>query len=176
MLPSLGPRLDSPCQNTPHVKATQPYWDMEGGKLRDLIAQTGTPMFSYTSSTADMSWPDLHKLMPDDPFTPGLTPSQSSQICFHNLVTNAHIVATYLSTKHQLLLDTVLQHLDVSDNTCVSDFWYRSKWQACFEVRSLSIALNTPSLIDCLLPLTPCTISPPQTVDGSNAEAGANGK
>jgi Helitron helicase-like domain at N-terminus len=106
------------------VKATRPYWNMEGGKLWDMIEQIGTPTLSYTLSMADMSWPDLHKLMPDDPFAPGLTPGQSLQIRFHNVVSNPHIVANYLSTKHQLLLDTVLQHLDIQDNARVSDFWY----------------------------------------------------
>jgi Helitron helicase-like domain at N-terminus len=112
------------------VKATRPYWNMEGGKLRDMIAQIGTPTFFYTLSMADMSWPDLHKLMPDDPFAPGLTPTQSSQIRFHNVATNPHIVASYLSTKHRHLLDTVLQHLDMEDNARVLDFWYRFEWQA----------------------------------------------
>jgi Helitron helicase-like domain at N-terminus len=112
------------------VKATRPYWNMEGGKLRDMIAQIGTPTFFYTLSMADMSWPDLHKLMPDNPFAPGLTPTQSSQIRFHNVATNPHIIANYLSTKHRHLLDTVLQHLDLEDNAHVLDFWYRFEWQA----------------------------------------------
>jgi ATP-dependent DNA helicase PIF1 len=112
------------------VKATRPYWNMEGGKLRDMIEQIGTPTLFYTLSMADMSWPDLHKLMPDDPFAVGLTPGQSSQIRFHNVARNPHIVANYLSTKHQILLDTVLQHLDIQDNARVSDFWYRFEWQA----------------------------------------------
>jgi hypothetical protein len=126
-----GPRLASDivrCLKT--VKATRPYWNMEGGKLRDMIAQIGTPTFFYTLSMADMSWPDLHKLMPDDPFAPGLTPAQSTQIRFHNVATNPHIVASYLSTKHQLLMDTILQHLDVHDTARVSDYWYRFEWQA----------------------------------------------
>ena len=47
------------------VKATWPYWQMEGGKLHDMITQIGTPTFFYMLSMADMSWPDLHKLMPE---------------------------------------------------------------------------------------------------------------
>ena len=47
------------------VKATRPYWQMEGGKLHDMITQIGTPTFFYMLSMADMSWPDLHKLMPE---------------------------------------------------------------------------------------------------------------
>jgi ATP-dependent DNA helicase PIF1 len=112
------------------VKATRPYWNMEGGKLRDMISQIGTPTFFYTLSMADMSWPDLHKMMPEDPFAPGISPTRSSQIRFHNVATNPHIVANYLSTKHHHLLDTVLQHLDLEDNARVSDFWYRFEWQA----------------------------------------------
>jgi ATP-dependent DNA helicase PIF1 len=126
-----GPRLAADivrCLKT--VKATRPYWNMEGGKLRDMIAQIGTPTFFYTLSMADMSWPDLHKLMPDNPFAPGLTPTQSSHIRFHNVATNPHIVVNYLTTKHHHLMDTVLQHLDLEDNARVLDFWYRFEWQA----------------------------------------------
>ena len=141
-----GPRLASDivrCLKT--VKATRPYWNMEGGKLRDMIAQIGTPTFFYTLSMADMSWPDLHKLMPDDPFAPDLTPQQSSQTRFHNVATNPHIVATYLSTKHQLLLDTVLQHLDVEDTARFSDFWYRFEWQARGSGKMLFLIGLSPS-------------------------------
>ena len=112
------------------VKATRPYWQMEGGKLRDMITQIGTPTFFYTLSMADMSWPDLHNLMPENPHRPGLTPTEASQIHYHNIANNPHIVATYLSTKHTALKDTVLQHLDLEDSARISDFWYRVEWQA----------------------------------------------
>lgn len=112
------------------VKATRPYWQMEGGKLCDLIMQIGTPTFFYTLSMADMSWPDLHNLMPDNPHRPGLTPSEAAQIRYRNIANNPHIVATYLTTKHTALKDTVLQHLDIEDTARVTDFWYRVEWQA----------------------------------------------
>ena len=126
-----GPRLAADiarCLKT--VKATRPFWQMEGGKLRDMIAQIGTPTFFYTLSMADMSWPDLHKLMPDDPLRPGLTTSEAAQIRQRNIANNPHIVAAYLTTKHTALKDTVLQHLDLDDTAHVSDFWYRVEWQA----------------------------------------------
>ena len=126
-----GPQLAADiarCLKT--VKATRPYWNMEGGKLRDMIAQIGTPTFFYTLSMADMSWPDLHNLMPEDPTAPGLSPSQASQVRYRNLTGNPHIVASYLMRKHHLLMDTVLQHLDLTDNARVSDFWFRVEWQA----------------------------------------------
>ena len=107
------------------VKATQPYWQMKGGKLHDMITQISTPTFFHTLSMADMSWPDLHKLMPENPHRPGLTPTEASQICYRNIANNPHIIATYLSTKHTALKDTVLQHLDLKDSAHISDFWYR---------------------------------------------------
>jgi hypothetical protein len=62
------------------VRGTCPYWFMEGAKLKDMINQIGTPTLFYMLSMADLSWPDLHYLMPDDPFRPGLTDTQSFQI------------------------------------------------------------------------------------------------
>ena len=62
------------------VRGTRPYWSLEGAKLRDMLNQIGTPTFFYTLSMADMSWPDLHKLMPEDPFVPGLTVTLSAQL------------------------------------------------------------------------------------------------
>ena len=81
---------------------------MEGGKLCDMIAQIGMPTFFYTLFMADMSWPDLHDLMPKDPSAPGLSASQASQVRYRNLTGNPHIVASYLMRKHHLLMDTVL--------------------------------------------------------------------
>lgn len=82
------------------VRGTRPYWSMEGAKLRDMIFQLGMPTFFYTFSMADMSWPDLHCLMPEDPFHPGLSLAQSYQICSHNIANNPHIVSMYLTTWH----------------------------------------------------------------------------
>jgi hypothetical protein len=47
------------------VRGTRPYWFMEGAKLQDMIEQL-LPM-------ADLYWPDLHRLLPDDSFKEGLT-------------------------------------------------------------------------------------------------------
>jgi hypothetical protein len=117
-----------------------------------MIVQIGTPTFFYTLSMADMSWPDLHRLMPDDPSRPGLTPTQSSQMQYHNLANNPHIVSAYLSTKHHHLMDTVLQHLDLADNAHISDFWYHVEWQArssgsslhCCALPSFLFSINLP--------------------------------
>ena len=143
-----GPQLAADivcCLKT--VKATRPYWNMEGGKLRDMIAQTGMPTFFYTLSMADMSWPDLHELIPEDPSAPGLTASQASQVCFRNLTRNPHIVASYLMCKHHFLMDTVLQHLDLSDNAHISDYWFRVEWQAHGSGSSLSCFSSPPTLM-----------------------------
>ena len=112
------------------IRGTRPYWSMEGAKLRDMIFQIGTPTFFYTLSMADMSWPDLHCLMPDDPFRPGLTAGESYQIRCRNVANNPHIVAAYLTTRHRHLRETILQHLGIADDCPVDDFWYRIEWQS----------------------------------------------
>ena len=112
------------------VRGTRPYWFVEGGKLQDMIEQLGTPTLFYTLSMADLYWPDLHRLMPDDPFRDGLTSRQSFLIRSRNIANNPHIVSSYLSIKHHYLKETVLQHLDTSENTRISDFWFRVEWQA----------------------------------------------
>jgi hypothetical protein len=112
------------------VRGTRPYWHMEGAKLRDMIEQIGPPTLFYTLSMADLSWPDLHRLMPENPFCDGLTAGESYRIRCRNLANNPHIVASYLTSKHQHLRDTVFQHLHVSSDAPVEDFWYRVEWQA----------------------------------------------
>ena len=77
-----------------------------------------------------MSWPDLHCLMPEDPFRPGLTITESYDIRARNVANNPHIVSSYLSTRHQHLRDTVLQHLGINDGCGVVDFWFRIQWQS----------------------------------------------
>ena len=112
------------------VHGTRPYWYMEGAKLKDMITQIGTPTLFYTLSMANLSWPDLHRLMPEDPFHEGLTDAESFQIRMRNIANNPHIVSAYLSVKHKCLRETVLQHLDLTEDTKVADFWFRVEWQA----------------------------------------------
>jgi Helitron helicase-like domain at N-terminus len=103
---------------------------MEGGKLQDMLEQIGTPTFFYTLSMADMSWPDLHKLMPEDPFVFGLSSSESYEIRARNVANNPHIISSYLSTRHRVFRDTILEHLGLSDDCGVDDFWFRIEWQS----------------------------------------------
>ena len=112
------------------VRGTRPYWHMEGAKLRDMIEQIGTPTLFYTLSMADLSWPDLHRFMPENPFDPGITIAESYRIRYRNLANNPHIVSAYLSIKHRHLRETVFQHLHASSQSRVTDFWYRVEWQA----------------------------------------------
>lgn len=112
-----------------NVQGTRPYWHMEGAKLQDLIDQISTPTLFYTLLMADLSWPDLHKLMPEDPFQDGLTATQLYQIQSRNIANNPHIVAAYLSMKHHHLRDTILQHFHVADHCCLTDYWFQVEWQ-----------------------------------------------
>jgi ATP-dependent DNA helicase PIF1 len=115
------------------VRGTRPYWFLEGAKLTDMISQIGTPTLFYTLSMADLSWPDLHRLMPEDPFRQDLTVAQSFQIRSRNIANNPHIVSAYLMLKHHCLMDTVLQHLDQAEipgQSSIDDYWFRVEWQA----------------------------------------------
>jgi hypothetical protein len=93
-----------------------------------MVEQIGAPTLLYTLSMADLSWPDLHQLMPDNLFREGLLPGESYRIHCRNLANNPHIVASYLSVKHQHLRETVFQHC-VSSPAPLADFWYRVEWQ-----------------------------------------------
>jgi hypothetical protein len=95
-----------------------------------MIFQIGTPTFFYTLSMADMSWPDLHKMMPDDPFRPGLSATDSYHIRARNVANNPHIVSAYLTTRHRHLRETILHPLGIADDSAVEDFWYRVEWQS----------------------------------------------
>jgi ATP-dependent DNA helicase PIF1 len=134
------------------VRGTRPYWALEGAKLRDMLDQIGTPTFFYTLSMADMSWPDLHCLMPEDPFRQGLTVAQSYDIRARNVANNPHIVSSYLSTRHQLFRQTVLQHLGLNDGCRIVDFWFRVEWQS----RGSGAHLSASDV----LPLLTCVFRP----------------
>jgi hypothetical protein len=112
------------------VRGTRPYWFMEGAKLQDMIEQLGTPTLFYKLSMADLYWPDLHRLMPDDSFKEGLTSRESFLIRTQNVANNPHIVSSYLFVKHHHLQETVFQHLDTFGSACVADFWFCVEWQA----------------------------------------------
>ena len=57
--------------------------------------------------------------------------SQFLQIHYQDLTGNPHIVALYLMCKHHHLMETVLQHLNLTDDARMTDFWFHMKWQAC---------------------------------------------
>jgi hypothetical protein len=127
------------------VRGTRAYWALEGAKLRNMICQIGTSSFFYTLYMADMSWPDLHKLMPEDPFRSDLSPNESYRIRLRNVSNNPHIVSSYLSTRHRVLRETILQHLGLTDDCAVEDFWYRIEWQARGSGTKLHVSPFFPS-------------------------------
>ena len=61
---------------------------MEGAKLREMIEQVGTPTLFYTLSMVDLSWPDLHRPIPEDPFGEGLSATESFRVRSKNLAEN----------------------------------------------------------------------------------------
>ena len=90
-------------------------------KLSDLIKQIGHQgLIFFTFSAADLHWPELHKLMPDDGNSgEGSTSAKQRQ---QNLVDNPHIAAWFFNRRFECFFHDVLKQ-----QWNLEDYWY------CFE-------------------------------------------
>ena len=79
------------------LRGTRQFWMSRRYKLMDLIKQIGHQgLLFFTFSAADLHWPELHKLMPNDNNS---EKSDSAKQRQRNIIENPHI-ATWFFDKH----------------------------------------------------------------------------
>jgi len=125
-----GEQLAKQLHRLPEIlKGSKAFWKKERKLLRSMISQIGCPTFFFTLSAADLSWPELHALLPLDPHEQGITPIESQRRAAHNLKTSPHIVAEFLAHRAIDYMKHISHALGVKDISRFKDFWYRFEWQ-----------------------------------------------
>ena len=83
-----------------------------------MIKQLGSDgMIFFTFSSADLHWPELHKLMPG-----GNT--EDTNLRHKNLVDNPHIAAWFFNKRFEIFFNCVLKK-----HWNLEEWWYRFEWQ-----------------------------------------------
>jgi hypothetical protein len=105
------------------LRGCRQYWMARRNELSDFIKQIGHQgLVFFTFSAADLHWPELHKLMPDEGNTgeERISARQRQQ----NLVDNPHIAAWFFDKRFKCFLEDVL-----IPQWDLEDYWYRFEWQ-----------------------------------------------
>src|SRR5881398_882029 len=86
-----------------------------------MIKQLGSDgLIFFTFSSADLHWPELHKLMAGE----NLEEGESANLCHKNLVNNPHIAAWFFNKRFKIFFNDVLKK-----QWNLEDWWYRFEWQ-----------------------------------------------
>ena len=100
------------------IRGSQQFWVGRQFELKDMIKQLGSDgMIFFTFSSADLHWPELHKLMPG-----GNT--EDTNFRHKNLVDNPHIAAWFFNKRFEIFFNCVLKK-----HWNLKEWWYRFEWQ-----------------------------------------------
>ncbi|RHZ81257.1 hypothetical protein Glove_122g121 [Diversispora epigaea] len=100
------------------LRGSRQFWMARRYELSDIIKQLGSRgIIFFTFSSADLHWPELHKLMPGG----NLAVSTDRQ---KNLIDNPHVTAWFFNKCFETFFNNVLkQHWNLKK------WWYRFEWQ-----------------------------------------------
>lgn len=105
------------------LRGTRQFWMARRCELSDMIKQIGHQgMIFFTFSAADLHWPELHKLMPDDGTTYDETESAKQRQ--RNIIENPHLATWFFNKRFETFLENVL-----IPRWELEDWWYRYEWQ-----------------------------------------------
>jgi len=93
------------------LRGTRQFWMARRYELSDMIKQVGNQgMIFFTFSAADLHWPELHKLMPDNNFIDGTVhnEAESAEQRQRNIVENPYIAAWFFNKRFETFLKDVL--------------------------------------------------------------------
>ena len=116
------------------VPGLTPFWQRKRRELLQMIHQLGSPHLFFTLSSADLHWPDLHRIIEHQKaIATGTEPFDLSSLgekerfdrCVNNLTKYPHIVASFLQHRVKLFVQT-LQKVPGFEHV---DHWYRYEWQ-----------------------------------------------
>ena len=82
-----------------NITGSSSYWHKVQQDLKTIVAQKGPPTIFFTFSSADMHWPDLHKLLTSN------VDDLSSETRRQNVINNPHIVDCFLRNVWKVLLN-----------------------------------------------------------------------
>ena len=100
-----------------NLRGSRQFWNARRCELSDMIKQLGSEgMIFFTFSSADLHWPELHKLMPS---------IESSEVentnhRHKNLVENPHTAAWFFDKRFEIFFNDVL-----IKQWNLEDWWYR---------------------------------------------------
>ena len=105
------------------LRGTRQFWIRRRYELTDMIRQLGSQgMVFFTFSAADLHWPELHDLMPQEDRS--LTDRELDKWRRQNLINNPHLAAWFFEKRFKLFMEKVL----ILKWNLV-DWWYRFEWQ-----------------------------------------------
>ena len=85
------------------IRESRQFWMARRYELTDMIKQLGSDgLIFFTFSSADLHWPELHKLIPDNP----------------------HIAAWFFNKRFEVFFEDVLKK-----RWDLEEWWYRFEWQ-----------------------------------------------
>ncbi|EXX58458.1 hypothetical protein RirG_197800 [Rhizophagus irregularis DAOM 197198w] len=94
------------------LRGSHQFWNARSNELYNMIKQIDSQgLIFFTFSTADLHWPELHKLMPSS------GNSETSAKHHHqNIVDNPHIAVWFFSKRFEIFFNDVLkQQWDLED-------------------------------------------------------------
>ena len=120
------------------VQGSRQYWYQRYQELLALMEQKGAPTFFWTVSAADNYWPDLQRLLQQDP-------NVRHAVRVQAVISNPHVTDWFFTSKLQKFVEHWLYNsLDAEWH------WYRYEWQARGSIHAHGCAKlrNDPGLCE----------------------------
>jgi hypothetical protein len=105
------------------LRGSRQFWNARRWELSDMIKQIGSQgLVFFTFSSADLHWPELHKLMPsNEDSTEEAGSVKSNQ---QNVIDNPHFADWFFCKRFELFFKYVLK-----PQWDLEDWWYRFEYQ-----------------------------------------------
>ena len=105
------------------LRGSRQFWNARRWELSDMIKQIGSQgLVFFTFSSADLHWPELHKLMPSNKDSTEEAGSVKSNQ--QNVIDNPHLADWFFCKRFELFFKYVLK-----PQWDLEDWWYRFEYQ-----------------------------------------------
>ena len=105
-----------------NIAGTNAYWNRVREELKAIITNVGPPTLSFTFSSADMHWPELHSLFQAD--TNSELGNSTSDERRQSVISNPHIVDWFFTQR----LESFVKHW-LYDTLNAKWHWFRYEYQ-----------------------------------------------
>ena len=103
-----------------NIAGTNSYWNKIRQELKTIITNVGAPTLFFTSSSADMHWPELHALFSANTETGDV----ASETGWQNVINNPHNVDWFFTQS----LESFVKHW-LYDTLGAKWHWFRYEYQ-----------------------------------------------